>query len=95
MKINIGFGSFVSVIEFEPFMGENIEDYKNEFEKWFFYEKLENDVPIYPNQLKYKYFNAEPIVDWMNQVAPECNARIIAFQIASGNEDTSLPYMCF
>ena len=95
MKINIGFDSFVTVIEFNEFMGKDVDRYKEEFEKWYFEERLENDVPIYPHQLKYKYFNAEPIVDWMNQVSPECNARIISKELVPGEEDTSLPYMCF
>ena len=95
MKINIGFASFISLIEFNEFMGTDINKYKEEFEKWYFEEKIVDDVPIYPQQLKYKYFDAEPIVDWMNQVAPGCNARIISKKLVPGEEDTSLPYMCF
>ena len=95
MKVNVSFGSFISVIEFNEFMGKAINKYKEEFEKWYFEEKIVNDMPIYPHQLKYKYFNAEPIVDWMNQQKPECNAKIIFEKVVPGKEDTSLPYMCF
>ena len=95
MKVNVGFAIFVTIIEFDEFMGKDVDKYKEEFEKWYFEERLVNGLPVYPHQLKYKYFNAEPIVDWMNEVAPGCNARILEKDIKPGEEDKSLPYMCF
>lgn len=72
-----------------------MDKYKEAFEKWYFKQILVDEVPVYVNQVKYKYFNAEPIVDWMNIVAPDCNARIIQKGIEPGKEDPSLPYMYF
>ena len=95
MKINVGFASYVTVIEFKEFMGTDVNKYKEEFEKWYFEEILVNNIPLYHHQSKYKYFNAQPIVDWMNEVAPDCHAKIIEKHIESGMEDTSLPYICF
>ena len=95
MKVNIDFAVCVVVIEFKEFMGKDIDKYKESFEKWYFEEILVNDIPVYHHQLKYQYFNAEPIVDWMNEVSPGCNAKIIADNLKPGEEDTSLPYMYF
>ena len=95
MKINVDFAICVDVIEFEDFMGKDIDKYKESFENWYFDEIVIDNIPVYHHQLKYKYFNAEPIVDWMNEVAPGCNARIIAKDVMPGEEDISLPYMYF
>lgn len=95
MKVNVDFAVCIDVIEFKEFMGNNIDKYKECFERWYFEETLIDGVPVYHHQLKYKYFNAEPIVDWLNEVAPKCNARIVATDIIPGKEDTSLPYMYF
>lgn len=95
MKVNVNFGVSIYVIEFNEFMGKDINQYKEIFEKWYFDQILVDDIPVYHHQSKYKYFNAEPIVDWMNEVAPGCNARIIAEDLNPGDEDTSLPYMYF
>ena len=36
MKVNIDFAQYVAVIEFDPFLGEDIKEYQKEFEKWYF-----------------------------------------------------------
>jgi len=36
MKVNIDFAQYIAVIEFDPFLGEDIKEYQNEFEKWYF-----------------------------------------------------------
>lgn len=97
MKVNIGRSVSIDVIEFEPFLGDDIEKYKTEFEKWYFELIHIGNLPygVQRSSLKYKNLDGIPIVDWMNEVAPGCNARIIAKNLFPGQEDKNLPYMCF
>ena len=95
MRINVNFAVSTDVIEFKPFMGLDINKYKEAFERWYFKEELVNEVPIYVNQVNYKYFDAKPIVDWLNMVAPNCNARIVQYNIPPEEEDKTLPGMYF
>lgn len=97
MKINIGKSVSIDVIEFIPFLGDDIETYKNEFEKWFFEIIYIGGLPygVQKSTLHYETIDGTAIVDWMNEIAPECNARIIAKNLFPGQEDKNLPYMCF
>lgn len=95
MRANVDFATFIDEIEFKAFLGNDINIYKECFEKWYFSQNMENGIPIYPNQLKYKYFDAEPIVGWMNEISPTCDAKITKKGIEPGEEDTSLQYMYF
>ena len=97
MKVNVGFAVYIDVIEFKEFMGKNIDKYKKAFEDWYYEEVIKYGFPVLQQRsdLTYKYFNTDVVIDWMNEVAPECNARIIQHKIEPGKEDTSLPYMCF
>ena len=98
MKVNIGFAQYVAVIEFEPFMGDNIEDYQRAFENWFF-EEYKNETGGYSIRIRprfnYKCFDAQVIIDWIKEVAPQSNPRIIASFIDVGEEDPTLPAMYF
>lgn len=95
MRVNVDFATFIDEIEFKAFLGGDINIYKERFEEWYFTQAIENDIPIYPNQLRYKYFDAEPIVEWMNECSPTCNAKITKKGLEPGKEDTSLQYMYF
>lgn len=97
MKINAGFAVYVDVIEFEPFMGENIDDYKKAFEEWYFEEIEYGGMLVLEKKanLKIDGLNGNAIVTWMNEVAPGCNAKIIKYHIPPEQEDTSLPGMYF
>jgi hypothetical protein len=95
MKVNVDFATFIDEIEFKAFLGNDISKYKQGFEEWYFRQTIINDIPVYPNQIKYKYFDAEPIIGWMNEVEPTCNAKITRKNIEPGDEDTSLQYMYF
>lgn len=95
MRVNVDFATFIDEIEFEPFLGENVDIYKKKFEEWYFTQNIENGIPIYPNQIKYKYFDAKPLVDWLNEVKPNCKARINKKEIEPGKEDKKLPYIYF
>lgn len=102
MKVNLYFGLLVDVIEFKPFFSNDLDKYKEEFEKWYmenFCEKKEllHFGPIYTlrKDIQHRCLNAEMIIEWMNEVYPESNAKVIAKELKLGEEDTSLPYMCF
>lgn len=97
MKINIGFGLFIHVVEFNPFLGANIDKYITEFNNWYYEYTEVYGVGVLKQRstLPYKYLNTKVILDWMNEVAPDSNAHIIQENIPLGQEDTSLPYMYF
>lgn len=94
MKVNIGFAQYVATIEFKPFLGENIEKYQEAFEDWY-YEEVEEGVRQQRSDLNYEVFDTQVIIDWMLEVAPRCDAKIIEPFLKVGEEDESLPYMCF
>ena len=96
MKVNIDFGGLIlDVIEFEPFLGADIEKFSLEFNNWYYepVEKYGITVLGPKSSLPYEYLSSQVILDWMHEVAPDCNARLIAKNIKLGEEDTSLPYM--
>lgn len=101
IKMNVSFGTFVDVIEFETLNEKEriiFDNYRSEFYEWFHVRRVPSaDDPkkliyredIYPN------CNAVPIVIWMNEMFPNCNARIVSENLKPGEEDSSLPYMYF
>lgn len=97
MKINAGFAIYVDVIDFIPFMGQDIDEYKKAFEEWYFEEVNFNGIPTLQKKanLKVRGLNGEAIVTWMNEVAPKCNARIVQHHISPEEEDKTLPGMYF
>ena len=97
MKINVGFAVFTDVVEFEPFMGTDMDKYMEAFNEWYYEHTEVCGVGVLKQKstLPYKYFNTQVILDWMNEVAPSCNAHIIEANIPFGQEDKSLPGMCF
>ena len=94
MKVNVGYSGFIDVIEFEPFLGEDMEKYKDEFAKWFFELVYIGHLPYYVKKasLHYKDIDGEAVVDWMNETAPGCNAKILQKKLFSWQEDKSLPH---
>lgn len=97
MKVNIGFAQYVALIEFEPFMGDNIEEYQKAFEDWFFEIKQTETgfLRCMRSRFNYKCFDVHVIIDWIKEVAPQSNPRIIAPFIDVGEEDPTLPAMYF
>lgn len=93
MKVNIDFAQYVAMIEFKPFLGENIQEYQKAFEKWYFTDGKHTKVR--PEHQHYKCFDTQVIIDWLNEVSPGCKAKIIEPYLLVGNEDKSLPYMYF
>ena len=90
MKVNIGFAQYVATIEFKAFLGEDVEA----FEDWYFEELEDGTIRKRPN-LNNEVFDAQVIIDWLLEASPECNAKIIEPFLKVGEEDESLPYMCF
>ena len=72
MKTVIAFPLSASIIEFKPFLGENIELYQKTFEEW--YSKRYNPRTKATNR---GVFDVNVVIDWIKEVAPEANPRII------------------
>ena len=97
LKINIDFAQYVAIIEFEPFLGECIDEYQKAFENWF-YEKRETKTGTtisMRSRFHYKCLDANVIIDWIKEVSPKSNPRIIAPFIEVGQEDSTLPTLYF
>ena len=96
MKANVDLGGLLlDVIEFEPFLGADIEKYTLGFNNWYYEHTVEYGIGVLQQRsdLPYKSLSTQVVLDWMYEVAPECNAKLIATDIKLGEEDTSLPYM--
>ena len=80
MKVNVFLGQWIDVIEFEPFIGENIEEYERKIEE-FFYETIKDEdgdlVEVFKTGLPYTYLSGEAVTYWMNLVSTSANARVI------------------
>lgn len=84
MKVNVNFVVYIDVIEFKPFMGENIKTYQDAFLEYYCINWTED-----------MHMDTETIIKWMNEIAPKCGAKIIEKKIEPNKENTNLPYMCF
>lgn len=96
MKANVDLGGLLlDVIEFEPFLGTDIEKYTLGFNNWYYEHTVEYGIGVLQQRsdLPYKSLSTQVVLDWMYEVAPECNAKLIATDIKLGEEDTNLPYM--
>lgn len=98
MRANVFLGQWIDVVEFEPFMGDDIDEYEKKIEE-FFYETVKDEdgdlVEVFRKDLPYTYLSGEAVVYWMNLVAPSSRARLVNSDIIPGKEDKSLPYICF
>ncbi|MBR2786129.1 MAG: hypothetical protein IKD76_01280 [Clostridia bacterium] len=97
MKVVIDFVTSASIIEFVPFLGNNIEEYKKAFEDWYY-----EVIPIgftknrrQRSDLKYDVFDVNVIIDWIKQVAPESNPVVLAEMMEPDDVDPALPGMYF
>lgn len=81
--------------------GKNIRKYQKEFEKWYYEEREEViygvKTIIYAQRkdLPYKYFDITPIFDWMKEMSPMSNPRVISMYQRGEKYDKSLPEMSF
>lgn len=92
MKVNIDFAQYIAVIEFEPFLGEDIKKYQKEFEKWYLQKVRSMKYKLKPDD---NVFDVQLVVDWLKIVSPDCKAKIVEPFLKVGEEDKSLPYMYF
>lgn len=95
MKVVIDFAFDASIIEFIPFLGNDMEKYLEEFEKWYYDV---DEMGCYDKKkchAHYKYFNVDVIIDWIKEVAPESNPKILIRNIKPEDVDPSLPGLYF
>lgn len=97
MKAYVSFGTIFYLIEFEPFMGKNIKKYQEEFEKYFYVEKV-----VFHNGKKYVNYEPkkmcwgiEEIFDWMREMSTTSNPRILGEYILGEKYDKKIPGMYF
>ena len=83
MRINIDFAQYVAVIR----------KYQEAFEAWYY--ELDGHTYKQRSDLPYKAFDVTPVIDWMKEVAPESNARVIEKFVEYNKRDKSLPSMYF
>lgn len=101
MKVIVDFTQDWYLIEFEPFLGEQIEKYQEEFEKWYYEEHSEIiegkklTCMRQRSDLPYKFFDITPIIDWMKEVAPNSKPRVIKHYVWGEKYDKSLPKLNF
>lgn len=97
MKINVGFGLFIDVVEFKPFLGTDIDKYMTEFSNWYYEHTEVYGVGVLKQRstLPYKYLDTQVILDWMLEMAPDCDAHIVESDIPCEQKDKSLPGMYF
>lgn len=94
MKVAIDFATSASIIEFCPFLGNDIEIYQKAFEDWY-YER----TPMGDLRPRSKFigiiFDGNVIIDWIKEVAPEANPIMIVEEMNLDDVDPSLPGIYF
>ena len=101
MKVNIDFASYIDVIEFEPFLKGSIDVYQKSFEEWYYeeYSEVINGKKLVcmrqRSTLPYEYFGVDVIIDWINEIAPTSNPKVLKRNLSRKEYDKSLPSMCF
>ena len=95
MKVSINFPTIASIIEFEPFLGDDMEKYQEQFDLWYKY----NFEPYRGEQNKdgkyHKIFDENVVIDWIKEVAPESNPSVLVEEIKLEEVDSSLPGLYF
>lgn len=101
ITMNVDFATHVDEIEFEPFLGKRAKAYQKAFEKWY-YEEVVADIGgkqfIVMQQrstLPYTCFDVNVIFDWMKEVSPDSNPRLIKEFMGRKEHNRKLPSMCF
>ncbi len=94
MRVVVDFATCASIIEFVPFLGDDIEEYQKKFEEWY-YEKTTYGCYSQRSDLNYEVFDINVVVDWIKEVAPEANPVIIVEEMNPDYVDKSLPGMYF
>ena len=101
ITMNVDFASHVDEIEFEPFLGENADEYQKAFEAWYYEEVIvyvDGEPCIVEQQrsnLPYTCFDINVVLDWMKEVAPSSNPRLIKETIGRKGYYKKLPSIYF
>ena len=101
ITINVDFASHIDEIEFEPFLGKKAKAYQEAFEKWYYEEVIVNingeDCHIIQQRkdLPYSCLDINVIFDWMKEVAPNSNPRLIKEFIGRKEHNKKLPSLHF
>lgn len=96
MIVNMDCCDIIYVIEFEPFMGQDIEEYQAKFNDWYYEEVMISGYRVIRQKstLHYTELDYLPVIDWLNETCPTCNARLVC-KCKPGDEDPDKQYMCF
>ncbi|MBR2785944.1 MAG: hypothetical protein IKD76_00305 [Clostridia bacterium] len=99
MKVVIGFPTMASIIEFEPFLGNNIEVYREAFDNWYYEEVpsiyMGGTICKQRSDLNYTTLDVNVIIDWIKEVAPESNPVVLVEMMEPDDVDPALPGMYF
>lgn len=101
MTMNVDFATHIDEIEFEPFLGKRAKAYQKAFEKWYYEETIEYVngkkciVEKQRKDLPYTCFGVNVIFDWMKEVAPNSNPKLIKEFIGRKSHNKKLPSICF
>ena len=95
MKVVVDFATYGSLIEFVPFLGDDIKLYQEEFEKWYYDFDQNGRIIGQRSDLQYEYFDVYVVIDWIKEVAPEANPVLLEETINFADIDRTLPAMCF
>lgn len=95
MRVIIGFPMQLNIIEFEPFLGHNIEVYQEKFEEW--YSKNYSRYSCYGKKkcAEPQIFDVNVVIKWIEEVAPEASPKILEKDIKLDDVDETLPGMYF
>ena len=95
MKVIVEFPTISSMIQFNPFLGEDIELYQQEFEEWYY----KNYAPFIGKRNKKGEYNetldAYVIINWIKEVAPEAMPIMISEELDEDQVNPLLPRMYF
>lgn len=101
MKIIVDFAQSWYLLEFEPFLGKRASKYQKAFEKWYYeeYSEIIDGKRLIGRRkrsdLAYEYFDINPIIDWMKEVSPNSNPKVIGHYILGEEYDKKLPTLYF
>lgn len=95
MKVMVDFALHGSLIEFTPFLGDDIEEYQKAFEDWYYGETAKSKCRKKRSDLNYEYFNVDVVIDWIKEVAPEANPVLLEKEIGFSDIDRTIPAMYF
>ena len=95
LKVIVDFATYGSLIEFDPFLGDDIELYQKAFEEWYYEESQGGRLLRQRSDLKYTTFGVDVIIDWIKEVSPNSNPVVLERLIEFPNIDRNIPALYF